>query len=254
MIDTHTHLTDRKFDNDRENVIINAFNSGVSLMINNTCSLEDAKISLILSQKYKYIYSTFGIHPLDIPDFKTFDFSVFDIYLSHSKVLALGEIGLDYHYSSENMNEQKSFFIKQLEIAESNNFPVIIHARDSLNDVINICKNYHLSGVFHCFSGDLTQLKTVLEMGYYIGFDCPITYNKNTTLIENLNYCPLNRILTETDCPYLPPNQKRGKRNDPTYVQYVYKKIKEVKNINSDVLINTIRNNTLTLFTRIKDF
>jgi len=253
MIDTHTHLTDSKFDNDREDVILNAFNLGISLMINNTCSLQDADSSIDLSQKYKNIYSTFGIHPLDITDFNTFDFSVFDKYLPNTKVIAIGEIGLDYHYSTDNMNEQKRFFIKQLEIAQSNNFTVIIHARDSLNDVIEITKNYNLTGVFHCFSGDLTQLKTVLDMGYYIGFDCPITYNKNNDLIENLKYCPLDRILPETDCPYLPPNQKRGKRNEPAYVQYVYKKIEEVKNINSDILIDIIRKNTKTLFNKIKD-
>ena len=247
MIDTHAHLTDTRFENIEE-VINNAFNNGIKFIINNTSNIKDSFKSLELAEKYKNIYSTFGVHPLDVETIEA-DFEEIIIQnISHPKVVAIGEIGLDYHYSEETKDKQKEILKSQCFIAEKYNKPVVIHAREAVRDTINILKNFNLKGVFHCYSGSVEELKEILEMGYFIGFDGPITFKKNQEYIEILKNTPLERILCETDSPYLAPVPFRGKTNEPSLVKYIYEKISEIKEIDITTLRKTVHSNALELF------
>lgn len=248
IIDTHAHLTDRKYTEDRTQ-IIDRINKNNIIVINNATYIEDSVKSVNLAEKNRNIYSTFGVHPLDID--KNIDFSFFTEYLKHPKVIAVGEIGLDYHYFSDNKKKQTEIFEKQLAIAKEYNLPAVIHARDAVNDTIDIIRNYETKGVFHCFSGDKNELKHILDMGYYIGFDGPITFKNNINLTELLQYCPIDRIFCETDSPYLTPIPYRGKRNEPLYVSLIYDKIAEIKNINITEFQDIIYNNVTGLFEKL---
>lgn len=250
-IDTHCHLTDKRYKN-IENIISEFEKNKLELAITVGYDYDSSVGSLSLAKTHNNIYCALGVHPHDC---KTLDDKIltgFKKLAADKKVLAIGEIGLDYHYEGFDKNTQRSAFIRQLELADELKLPVIIHSRDALTDMNNTLKeNKRLlnnSGVMHCYSESAEEIKFYLDLGFYISFAGPITYQNAKMPVEAVKKTPLNRILAETDSPYLTPEPKRGEINYPQYVIYVAKKMAEILKIPENILFSTIKENVKTLF------
>lgn len=234
FIDTHCHLNDEKFSADLEEVYIRAKNSGVTKIINFGATLEDSVQAVELAKKFSGMFAGVGIHPEEIENFAENN-SVEKIFslAKEKKVVAIGEIGLDYHWEkdSEMRKLQQKIFIEQLELARQINLPVCIHEREAHGDTLKILKSngHGLRGVLHCFSGSLEMAKEVWKMGWLIGIDGPVTFKNSAKLPEIVKAAPREMILLETDAPYLAPTPNRGKRNEPSYLIDIAKKISEIR-------------------------
>lgn len=225
MIDTHCHLLDGSFDNDRSKVIERAISCGVTKIIEISCEPVLWHRSLFLCENYKDIFCAIGVHPNDADKFV--DFSGF---LTNKKVVAVGECGLDYYRNRVDQKVQVEVFEKQLEIAEIFKKPAIIHCRQAEEDVYKILSSQkNIKGVIHCFSSSVEFAEKFLQLGFYIGIDGPVTYPNAKVLREVIKILPVERMLLETDSPYLPPQNFRGKRNEPSYIKFIAEKIAEIK-------------------------
>lgn len=225
MIDTHCHLLDGSFDDDRKKVIERAVSCGIAKIIEISCETVLWQRSLFLCENYKDIFCAIGVHPNDADKFV--DFSGF---LTNKKVVAVGECGLDYYWKKVDKKVQVDIFEKQLEISENFKKPVVIHCRQAEEDVYKILAGHkNIKGVIHCFSSSVEFAKKFLQLGFYIGIDGPATYPNAKVLREIIKMLPAERILLETDSPYLPPQNFRGKRNEPSYIKYIAEKIAEIK-------------------------
>ena len=235
LFDTHCHLDDERFNEDREELIGNLRKDGVERLVTAGYSLEGSKRAVELSEKYDFIYATIGISPNDIPEtIEELDEElkqIEEIFMNAKKVVAVGEIGLDYHWNTENKDIQKQAFIKQIELANKLNLPIQIHTRDAVMDTLEILKNYPVDkkGIFHCCPFNRELVKEGLKLGFYISFAGPTTFKNSKNASEIIRLVPDDKMLVETDSPYLSPEPYRGKRNDPRNVQYIIKKIAEVK-------------------------
>jgi len=238
MIDTHAHLDFKRFDKDREKVIARCFEKGIKKIINIGCSLKRSRSSLELAEKYKNIFASVGLHPLCAEH--KFNLKVFSRLAK--KAIAIGEIGLDA--SKNNLEQQKEVFIKQLKIAKSLDLPIIVHCRKLHDKVLKMIKGHR--GVVHCFTGNFKQAQEYLNLGFYLSFTGLITYDQSYNKVI-LN-TPLERILLETDCPFLAPVPYRGQRCEPWMVEFVAKKIAQIKNINFDKVVDQTTKNTKKLF------
>lgn len=249
LIDSHAHTCDEKFDNDREETLARAFAGGVKYIIEVGCEPESWDKVFELSRK-ENVFSMFGIHPQDASKFNEASLSRMKNLLNDKKCVAVGEIGLDYHYEYSPKNVQKEVFIKQMELAVEINKPVSIHCRSAYEDMLKILRTLNKipKGVIHCFSGNLNEAKEVLDMGFLIGIDGPCTYPKSDKLKDVIANVPINKLLVETDCPYLAPQLFRGQRNEPSYVAEVAKKIAEVKGMQFEEVCNATAANTVNLF------
>ena len=249
LIDSHAHTTDAKFDGDRQEVLNRAFSCGLKYIIEVGCEPPFWDKVAELS-KQENIYSMFGLHPQDAEKFNDELFNKLKMLLSNDKCVAVGEIGLDYHYENYDSKLQKEIFIKQINLALEINKPICVHCRDAYDDMVEIFKSFKQlpKGVIHCFSGSYEQAKVVLNMGFLIGVDGPCTYPKSNKIIKVIENVPLEKLLVETDCPYLAPQKYRGQRNEPAYVVEVAKKIAEVKNISFEEVCNKTMENTLKLY------
>lgn len=249
LIDSHAHTSDTKFDLDREDVIKRAFDSGLKYIIEVGCEppLWDKVVELSKQEK---IYSMFGLHPQDADKFNNELFLKLKHLLSNKKCVAVGEIGLDYHFEGYSKELQKEIFAKQINLALEINKPICIHCRDAYDDMFEVFKQFKVlpKGVIHCFSGSFEQAKVVLNMGFLIGIDGPCTYPKSNKLIKVIETVPLDKLLIETDCPYLAPQKYRGTRNEPAYVVETAKKIAEIKNVSFEEVCNVTMNNTIKLY------
>lgn len=230
FFDTHAHLNDERFDEDRENLI----NSFKEFGITNTCEigfdLPSSKKAIELSEKYDFIYAVVGVHPHDASTLTDDGLLELEKMLFCEKAVALGEIGLDYYYNNSERDVQRYWFMRQAELAKSLNYPISVHTRDAMEDTINILKAHGSGdGIIHCYSGSKESAKILLDMGYYISFAGPVTFKNANTALEVIKYVPTERMLIETDSPYLAPVPHRGKRNCPIYVAEVAKKIAEIK-------------------------
>ena len=244
MIDTHCHLLDGSFDNDRKKVIEKAFSEGVTKIIEISCEPVLWQRSLFLCENYKNIFCAIGIHPNDADKFV--DFSGF---LTNEKVVAVGECGLDYYRNGVDKKTQIAVFEKQLEIAAEFKKPVIIHCRQAEEDVYKILSSHkNIKGVIHCFSSSVEFAEKFLQFGFYIGIDGPVTYPNAKVLREVIKMLPLEKMLLETDSPYLPPQNFRGKRNEPSYIKYIAEKIAEIKEMPVSEVSQITDENTKTLF------
>ena len=253
-IDAHAHLTDEVFTNNLKEIISNAKDNNVELIISCGYDINSSIKSLDIASDYNFIYSTFGIHPQEAPRVSEDLYAIIENYLKdNNKIIAIGEIGLDYHYGKDEKEFQIPCFIRQLEIAKKYNYPIVVHAREAVKESIDILHDFNLCGMFHCYSGNIEETKQLLDMGYYFGFDGPITFKKNDEIIKILKYIPIDRIITETDAPYLTPTPFRGKTNQPMYIKYIVEKIAEVKEIDVIDVSNQIKANTLTLFSKIQN-
>lgn len=248
IFDTHAHYDDEAFDADRDELLSALPQNGVNYVINQGTDVATSHFSVSLAKKYPYIYAAVGIHPQEI--YKEESINDIKKIAAHPKVVAIGEIGLDYYYDSSNKEMQLKYFQDQLKLANELELPVVIHDREAHKDTLDILKSIKVenAGVIHCFSGSLEMAKELLKLGYYLGFDGPITFKNAKNSIEVLKYIPLDKILIETDSPYLTPVPFRGSRNNSMYLTYVIDKIAEIKELSTDDISNITANNAKTLF------
>lgn len=247
MIDTHAHLNVTEYNDDIDEVIKRAKEKQVEKIIVVGMDYETSLKAIELSSKYHELYATVGIHPGYVNDS---DHNKLNELYNNKKVIAVGEIGLDYYWTDDNRELQEKVFEEQIQKAITLNLPVIIHTRNSFKETYEIVKKYQgkVKGVFHCFSSDYNDALKAIELGFYIGIDGPITFKNNQVLLEIVQNVPLEKLLIETDSPYLTPIPFRGKRNEPGNVYYVAQKIAEIKNISFDEVKKITTNNAVKLF------
>lgn len=231
LFDSHTHLDDKKFNDDRSEVIEKIKASGVSSLVNIGCDIRTSENSIELAEKYDFIYATVGFHPCDTDKMTEADIDKLREFAMHKKVVAIGEIGLDYYWDSVPRDVQRYWFERQMKLAEELDMPVTIHNRDAHEDTFNICKNSGARGIVHCFSGSKEMAAEFVKLGYYVSFAGPLTYKNNVKSVEAAKVVPLDRLLIETDAPYLAPDGFRGKRNDSSLVRYTCEKLAEIKGV-----------------------
>ncbi len=244
--DTHCHIYKEYYENIDE-VLKSAKKSNVNRMINNGCDKKSNEEVLELTQKYENIYGAIGIHPENVEEYTKEDLKHIEENIKNKKIIAIGEIGLDYHYTKENKKSQKELLESQLKIAEHYHLPVIIHSREATEDTINTLKKYKVTGVIHSFSGSLETAKIYIKMGYLLGINGVITF-KNSKLKEVIKEIPLDNIILETDSPYLTPEPFRGKRNEPARIHEIAKFICELKDISLDELARITNDNIKRIF------
>jgi len=251
FVDSHAHLDFDKFEHDRDAVIKNARLANIAAIINIGINIETIKKSIELAETYSFIYATAGIHPHDANEMKADQWEEFIELLKHPKIVAIGEIGLDYYRDYSPHEVQKKVLHHQLELAVEHNLPVVVHTRNAWQDVLPIFTEQYrgkLRGVFHCFSGLESEAKTVLDAGYFISFTGVVTFKNAKALNIAANYVPLDRLLLETDCPFMAPEPFRGKRCEPAHVPYIAKKIAEAKNLELSELAYETNKNVERLF------
>ena len=254
FFDNHAHLDDEKFDEDREEIIEKIHNDEIDKFVSAGYSLESSKKSIELSKKYDFIYSTCGVSPNDIPQteeelWKELD-EIKKLAKENKKVVAIGEIGLDYHWNTENKELQKKAFVEQIKIANELNLPIQIHTRDAVMDTLEILKqnNVNKKGIFHCCPLNRELVKEGLKLGFYISFAGPVTFKNSKNANEIIEMVPNDKMLIETDSPYLSPKPFRGKRNDPRNVKFIAKKIAEVKNLTTEEVAKITYENAMRIF------
>lgn len=220
LIDTHAHIHDPRFDSDRDEVIERARNAGVEVMVTVGTDLENSRAAVALAEQYSFIYATVGVHPHEVKGLTAEALAELRVLASHPRVVAYGEIGLDYYYDHSPRDIQREQFKAQLSIAQELNLPIVIHTRDAQEDTLAILKEEWKDrpGVFHCFTGDPAYATQALQLGFMVSFSGIVTFPKATELREAVRVVPLDRLLIETDCPYLAPIPHRGKRNEPSYL------------------------------------
>jgi len=250
LIDTHTHLDFSQFDADRDDVIRRALEVDVKQMLTIGVDVPTSLNAVRLAEKYDSVYAAVGIHPHDAETATEEAVAEIEKNLSHKKVVAVGEIGLDYYRDYSPHDVQKEVFRRLLRIAKEHNKPVIVHTREAWGDVMAILEDEWspgMRGVMHCFSGDATRAAELIEMGFYISFTGVVTF-KNSTAADVLADVPIERLLLETDCPYMAPVPHRGKRNEPAYVRFIAQKAAQVKNISVETVAEVTTENAAALF------
>lgn len=249
IFDSHAHYDDAQFDKDRDLLLSSLPSKGISGIINCGCSVGSSETAVELSEKYSFVYAAVGVHPEDIPTAGYGWLCEIEKLTSNKKVVAVGEIGLDYHYDDAAPREkQKEVFISQIELAIKKDLPVIVHDRDSHEDILNILKQYKPKGVVHCFSGSVEMAKEIIKLGMYIGIGGAVTFKNARKPVEVARYVPIDRLLCETDCPYMAPVPFRGKRNDSSLIPYSAEKLAEIKGISVQELLDRTDENAKRLF------
>ena len=247
--DTHAHYDDEAFDADREELLSSLPEAGVTLVIDPGCDALSSEKAIALAEKYPHVYAAVGIHPEELGKIQEGDLEKIEVLCGHERCVAVGEIGLDYYWDDTHKEEQKALFIGQLELAVRRDKPVIVHDREAHGDCLDIvCRYPQVRGVFHCYSGSKETAEELLKRGWYLGFDGPVTYKNARRAIEVLEICPLDRLLIETDSPYLSPVPRRGKRNDSRNLRYVVEKIAEVKGLTPEEVAASAMENGRRLF------
>ena len=236
IFDTHAHYDSNGFSADRDEVLSALPAAGVTLVVNPGCDVESSRQAIALAEQYPHVYAAVGIHPGDCDGCTEADLEAIRAMAAHEKVVAIGEIGLDYYWKDNAPKEfQQDIFRRQLALAEELKLPVIVHDREAHGDTLAVVKEFpNVRGVFHCFSGSPEMAEELVKMGWYLGFDGPITYKNARRSPEVVAVTPLDRIVIETDAPYLTPEPFRGKRNDSTKLRYVVEKLAEWKGISTE--------------------
>ena len=250
FVDTHAHITKKDYK-DINKVVYDAFSNGVEYIINSGSDARSNKEILKLSKKYKNMYITLGIHPHEANNYKEKDILFIKKHLNNKKVVAIGEIGLDYHYGRDTKKEQIKLFELQLQIAEENNLPVVIHARDSHEDILNCLKKHKVKAVIHSYSDNLKYAKKYVKEGYLLGINGILTF-QNSNLNKVLKEISINNIILETDSPYLSPVPLRGKQNEPKNVKIISDSLSKIYNIDLKELAKITNKNVSNLFDKIK--
>lgn len=250
IFDTHAHYDSSRFKKDRDAVLSGLPAQGVTLVVNQGCEVASSRFSVELAKKYPHVYAAVGIHPQDCGGCTDADFDAIRALAGEEKVVAIGEIGMDYHWEENPPKEfQEEVFRRQIELALELDLPIVVHDRDAHGDSLRIVLDYpELRGVFHCFAGSPEMAKELLKRGWYLGFDGPITYPNNRRSPEVVAVTPLDRIVVETDAPYLPPTPYRGKRNESRYLSYVIDQLAEWKGVSSQEMEDQTFQNGKRLF------
>lgn len=253
LIDTHCHLNDEQLENDTKDIIERAKEHNVKKLVCVGASLSSSVKAVEIANEYDNVFAVIGVHP---DDANTFNDDILDklkeFAKNNKKVVAIGEIGLDYHFVQDNKEAQKQCFIKQIELANELDLPIVIHTRDAMGDTLDIVRKYKdkikKGGIFHCFHGSKEVLCEINKMGFYVSYGGAITFNNANSLREIVKQTPLDKILTETDCPYMAPVPLRGTINEPKNIDLIFEKMCEIKNISKNELEKIIENNTKKIF------
>ena len=249
LFDTHAHMNDPAYDEDREEVLLGLKDKGVELMMNVGCCLDSSKDCIAMAEKYPFVYASVGSHP-DSAD--EVDEEVIEAYrhmAGHPKVLAIGEIGLDYYYETVPRQVQQKAFRMQMQLAKELDMPVIVHERNAHDDGMRIVKEFKgVTGVFHCYSGSAEMARQLVDMGWYIGFTGVLTFKNARKAVETAASIPLERIVLETDCPFMAPEPFRGKHNDPGYLYRMAQRLAEIRELPVEQIWQVTTDNAKRLY------
>jgi len=251
LFDSHAHYDDERFDDDRFSIIRKVHQSGVTYILNASSNVASAIESISLAQEYEFVYAAVGVHPHHVGEINEHTFNFIADFATKPKVVAIGEIGLDYYYDTYPREEQKYWFARQINLARDLKLPVIVHDRDAHMDVMNIVKAEkakEVGGVFHCYSGSVEMAKELLKLNFHISVGGSATFKKADRLAEVIRFIPLESLLIETDCPYMTPEPFRGQRNDSSYVRLVAEKIAEIKGTSFEEIAGITMQNAKRLF------
>ncbi len=250
IFDTHAHYDDEAFDEDREKLLERMRNRGVEYIVNAGSSISSCKSTIGLTRRFPYVYGALGIHPNEIGELTDEDYQWLENSVYKPKIVAVGEIGLDYHWS-DNRKEQIAAFERQLNIAREANLPVVIHSRDAAQDTYEVMKENkagELGGVVHCFSYSKEMAEKFMDLGFYLGIGGAVTFKNARKIREVVEYMPMDKMLLETDCPYMTPEPNRGKRNDSFQLPYVVNQIAEIKGISPTEVVDITCENAKDLY------
>ena len=253
FFDTHAHVNDKQFDADREAFIESLSRYNITAFTEVAYDIMSSYAAVSLAGRYDRVYAAVGVHPADVDGIANSDMDILRELLKRDKVVALGEIGLDYHWDdSPERTVQQEWFEKQIYVAKEEKMPIIVHTRDAMEDTINILKSTKADdGIIHCYSGSVESARVLLNMGFYISIAGPVTFKNAKSLLEVARFVPLDRLLIETDSPYMAPEPNRGKRNCPAYVRYVCERVAALRNMKVEELAEITTNNAKTVY-RIK--
>lgn len=250
FFDTHAHYDDEQFDADRDAVLGAMPESGVGRIVNPGCTVESSRAAVALAERYDGVYAAVGLHPENCAGAGEAEFAAVAALAAHPKVVAIGEIGLDYYYDNSPREAQRSWFEKQMQLAKEVGKPVVIHSRDACEDTMQIVRKYarEVPGVFHCFSYSLETAKELVKLGWYLSFTGAITFKNARKALQVVEWAPLSRIFIETDSPYLTPEPHRGARNDSRFVPLVAEKIAQVKGLSVEEVAKATMENGKKFF------
>ena len=250
IFDTHAHYDDAQFDADRDELLMSMKENGVGTIVNVSATYASCEKVIALAKKYPFMYAATGIHPDEVGSLNEETFSQLKIWCQEEKVVAVGEIGLDYYWDKESHEEQKKWFIRQLHLARELNLPVNIHSRDASEDTFQIMKEYEkgLEGIIHCFSGSKELALEYVKLGFHIGVGGVVTFKNGKKLKQVVEAIPLTSIVLETDCPYLAPEPYRGKRNNSSYIRYVAEEIARLKSVTFEEVVRQTEENAKKIY------
>ncbi|MDR1619720.1 MAG: TatD family hydrolase [Clostridiales bacterium] len=250
LFDTHAHMLDHRFDVDREALLMRLHERGVTLLLEACTKMPEAQAVLALVSRYPFMVAALGTHPHETAGMQSEHLDELCALLARKRVVAVGEIGLDYHYDFSPRETQRKWFAAQLALARQHGLPVVLHVREASRDALDILHTHRdgLRGVMHCFSGSYETAKRCLDMGLYIAFGGAITFRNAKRNMDVAEKIPLDRLLIETDCPYMTPDPHRGRRNEPAYVRLVCEKLAQIHEINAEKMAEITCRNGKTLF------
>lgn len=248
IFDSHAHYTDKAFNDDRENMLGSLRESGICGVINCGADIESSVFSVELANKYDYIYAACGIHPGEADKIPENYIEILKNLARNEKCVAIGEIGLDYYWRQDNKEKQKELFENQILLSKELDLPIIVHDREAHGDTLEILKKHKPRGVLHCFSGSPETAEEILKLGMYIGLGGALTFKNARKAVEVAQMLPLDRLLLETDCPYMAPVPFRGKRNFSGYIPYIAEKVAEIKGIDTQTVLDITSENAKKLF------
>lgn len=248
IFDTHSHYDDEKFNPDREELINSLQSQGISYVVSCGCDIDSTQFNFDLAQKYNFFYFASGFHPENLEDASLRDLDIIKKFAENEKCVAVGEIGLDYHWMSSTKEVQKKFFEAQIQLAKEMDLPVIVHDREAHQDTLDILKATKPKGVLHCFSGSREMAKEIIKLDMYIGLNGVVTFNNARKSLEVAKEIPIDRLVLETDCPYLAPVPMRGKRNYSAYIQYTAEKIAQLLDMDTQKLLDITNENAKRLY------
>lgn len=251
IFDTHAHYDDEQFDEDREALLASMESAGITNIVNVGASLETTRKTLELAHKYDFIHAAVGVHPSEVAELDEDKFELLREWSQDGRCVAIGEIGLDYHWPEPSPELQKKWFARQLQLARQQRLPVIIHSRDAASDTIEVMKENHaeeIGGVVHCFSYSKEIAKICVDMGFYIGIGGVVTFKNGKKMKEVVEQTPMDKILLETDCPYLAPEPNRGKRNSSLNLPLVVDAIAAIKGISAEEVIRITEYNAKRMY------
>ncbi|WP_455714627.1 TatD family hydrolase [Anaerosporobacter sp.] len=251
IIDTHAHYDDEQFDIDREEILNSMKDNGIELIVNIGADMQTSEQTLELTNQYPFVYGAVGVHPNSTMELDDTKMERLKELARMPKIVAIGEIGLDYYWDEPDPDTQRKWFDRQMELAREVKLPIVIHSRDAAKDTVDMMKAAHagdISGVIHCFSYPVEMAREFLNMGFYLGIGGVVTFKNAKKLKEVVEYAPIESIVLETDCPYLAPEPNRGKRNSSLYLPSVVEEVARIKGMDTDQIIEITRQNAMRLY------